>query len=199
MASLLKDPSLNIKDLIIEKYGEPDNFKQFWEKSYSIEEMAGMIATEMKQKDPDLTYLMSSSYAEALLFSNQLNQKEKDYAESRSGRNFWKNNNLIASSTDLVSLIKKIPPEKMKILKEKYKGDIMCQIFMGIDETNVRLREVFNFWELQNIKNKLKLTKKDVDRINYLQGRIDYYDKKREKYTKLIQEIISLKIKKLNI
>ena len=68
----------------------------------------------------------------------------------------------------------------MKILEEKYKGDIMCQIFMGIDETNVRLREVFNFWELQNIKNKLKLTKKDVDRINYLQGRIDYYDKKRE-------------------
>ena len=77
MASLLKDPSLNIKDLIIEKYGEPENFKQFWEKSYSIEEMAGMIATEMKQKDPDLTYLMSSSYAEALLFSNQLNQKKK--------------------------------------------------------------------------------------------------------------------------
>ena len=70
MACFLNDPSLNIKDIIIKNYGLPDqnNFRKFWEKSNSIEEMAGMIAAEMKQKDPDLTYNMCSSYAEALLF-----------------------------------------------------------------------------------------------------------------------------------
>ena len=120
-------------------------------------------------------------------FSNQLNQEEKDYAESRSGNNYWKKNNMLTSFSDIGILT--ISKEKMKMLKEKYKCDINYLIYWGVDETNVSLREVFNFWELQNLRNKSRLTKKDVDRINYLQERINYYFQKREKYTKFIQDL----------